>query len=88
MFRGSREFRGDGVFHVAHRGEDSEECKRTAAYDLFIVDEYLELAVVPVLQLYVLAQVLANAGRRTGGLDARYSVAAAADSYRHQELLS
>jgi hypothetical protein len=70
----------DQVAYSLPRRENPEKCKRSGVEDLFAVHQHRELAIVAFDKLDVHVQLLLQVGRHPGGLDARDSIAAAADS--------
>jgi len=49
---------GDDPSYLRHRRQDAEERQRTSVDHYFTVDQHLELAVAPILQLHVGAEFL------------------------------
>jgi hypothetical protein len=82
-----RQLRSDGLADLAHRRQNAEESERSGRDDFFAVDVDLELAVVALLELDFFAEPFTDAGRRTGGLNAGYSIPAASDLDGHECLL-
>jgi len=77
------QFGGNGVANALKRWQDAKKGERTSVYHLFPVDQYRQLAVLSVHQRCFNAQLLAQEGRRTGGLDPRDSIATAPNRHRH-----
>ena len=76
-----RQLCGDCITDFVHRWKHSQEGEWSSSHDFLAVDENLELAVVAVLELYFFTELIANLGRRPGGLNAGQSIPAAPDLY-------
>ena len=78
-----RDLGRDGIPNAPQRWQDTEKGERSSIDHFLPIDQYRQLAVASLDELRFNAQFLTQEGRRTDGLDARDSVAAATNRHQH-----
>jgi hypothetical protein len=81
------EFGRNCVTNPPKRGEHPEKCKRAAVNYLFAINLDGQFAIVSTYEEHFNTELFAQKRRRTGGLNARNSIATSTNNHRHMFVL-